>query len=67
MVRVLLAKEFVLVPRRMTVLAWLALFLSWGSLGLETATIVVSRSSKTVMGTWARTERRVWSGEGLGE
>jgi len=27
---------------RMTVLAWLALFLSWGSLGLETATVVVS-------------------------
>ncbi|KAF0045477.1 hypothetical protein F2P81_002006 [Scophthalmus maximus] len=25
---------------RMTVLAWLALFLSWGSLGLETATVV---------------------------
>lgn len=24
-------------------LAWLALFLSWGSLGLETATVVVSR------------------------
>lgn len=30
-------------------LAWLALFLSWGSLGLETATVVVSRSRKTVM------------------
>uniref|UniRef100_A0A665VV75 Protein tweety homolog n=1 Tax=Echeneis naucrates TaxID=173247 RepID=A0A665VV75_ECHNA len=29
----------------MTVLAWLALFLSWGSLGLETATVVVSRPS----------------------
>uniref|UniRef100_A0A8C6SWQ6 Protein tweety homolog n=1 Tax=Neogobius melanostomus TaxID=47308 RepID=A0A8C6SWQ6_9GOBI len=26
----------------MTVLAWLALFLSWGSLGLETATVVVN-------------------------
>lgn len=34
-------------PHRMTVLAWLALFLSWGSLGLETATVVVSRSIKT--------------------
>ncbi|TWW79115.1 Protein tweety -like protein 1 [Takifugu flavidus] len=29
----------------MTVLAWLALFLSWGSLGLETATVVVSSPS----------------------
>uniref|UniRef100_A0A7N8X4G7 Protein tweety homolog n=1 Tax=Mastacembelus armatus TaxID=205130 RepID=A0A7N8X4G7_9TELE len=39
----------------MTVLAWLALFLSWGSLGLETATVVVSRPRKTVMVSGART------------
>ncbi|GAA6093140.1 protein tweety homolog 1 isoform X1 [Tachysurus ichikawai] len=30
----------------MTILAWLALFLSWGSLGLETATVVVSIQDK---------------------
>lgn len=46
---VLLAEEFVFFPHRMTVLAWLALFLSWGSLGLETATVVVSRPSKTAL------------------
>uniref|UniRef100_A0A667XQM5 Protein tweety homolog n=1 Tax=Myripristis murdjan TaxID=586833 RepID=A0A667XQM5_9TELE len=38
----------------MTVLAWLALFLSWGSLGLETATVVVSRSNTAAI----ETERR---------
>ena len=38
-----------LFSHRMTVLAWLALFLSWGSLGLETATVVVSRPSEAVM------------------
>ncbi len=30
-------------------LAWLALFLSWGSLGLETATVVVSRTSNAAV------------------
>ena len=47
---VLSAEEFVLFPHRMTVLAWLALFLSWGSLGLETATVVVSRPRKNRLG-----------------
>ncbi|KAK3571954.1 hypothetical protein QTP86_020501 [Hemibagrus guttatus] len=37
-----LAKQarWLLILVRMTILAWLALFLSWGSLGLETATVV---------------------------
>ncbi|XP_008320844.2 protein tweety homolog 1-B [Cynoglossus semilaevis] len=30
----------------MTVLAWMALFLSWGSLGLETATVTVSKRER---------------------
>lgn len=49
------ADEFSLPLYRMTVLAWLALFLSWGSLGLETATVVVSSPRKTalVSGAWA--------------
>lgn len=38
----------------MTVLAWLALFLSWGSLGLETATVVVSSPSKSALVRRAR-------------
>ena len=46
-----MAEAFALFPHRMTVLAWLALFLSWGSLGLETATVVVSRPSETAMVT----------------
>lgn len=30
-------------------LAWLALFLSWGSLGLETATVVVSIQATSIL------------------
>uniref|UniRef100_A0A8C1D054 Protein tweety homolog n=1 Tax=Cyprinus carpio carpio TaxID=630221 RepID=A0A8C1D054_CYPCA len=33
----------------MTVLAWLALFLSWGSLGLETATVVILTQSQRAL------------------
>lgn len=41
--------EDLLFLHRMTVLAWLALFLSWGSLGLETATVVVSSPSRIAL------------------
>ncbi|KAM7383358.1 hypothetical protein PAMP_003019 [Pampus punctatissimus] len=34
---------------RMTVLVWLALFLSWGSLGLETATVVLLTQSQRAL------------------
>ncbi|KAI2655389.1 hypothetical protein H4Q32_017780 [Labeo rohita] len=43
----------------MTVLAWLALFLSWGSLGLETATVVVS-----IQATSSPTEKQQLSASG---
>lgn len=62
-----MAEGFVLSSHRMTVLAWLALFLSWGSLGLETATVVVSRPSKTVLVSGARTGGRKRRDEGLEE
>lgn len=66
---VLLVEEF-LSPRpsplhRMTVLAWLALFLSWGSLGLETATVVVSRLSKTAIQAGYSGEKRALGGRPL--
>lgn len=35
-------------------LAWLALFLSWGSLGLETATVVVSQTEGNCSEGWGR-------------
>lgn len=64
---VLLVEEFLSPPQihRMTVLAWLALFLSWGSLGLETATVVVSRLSKTAIQAGYSGEKRALGGRPL--
>ncbi|KAK3550559.1 hypothetical protein QTP70_000059 [Hemibagrus guttatus] len=46
-----LAKQarWLLILVRMTILAWLALFLSWGSLGLETATVVLLTQSQRAL------------------